>query len=158
MKRDPDLIRKILLEVKSCDNPQGISDSRDIQIEGYSAELTQYNVGLLVDTGLVSGIKSNEVVRIDFYINVKLATAGYDYLDLRKEVYKEMRNKVEEVKEGNGEKDVIKRINYSIYEIKNKIEELKEKAKRNDEYQMKERVIKGSAKELKKEIKEFGVN
>ena len=84
MKRDLDLIRKILLEVESCNDPDGIFNTMDINIEGYRAELIQYHVGLLIDAGLVTS--SGEPVRFmdaSFisYFSVNLTWTGHELLD-----------------------------------------------------------------------------
>ena len=84
MKRDLDLIRKILLEVESCDDPDGIFNTMDINIEGYRAELIQYHVGLLIDAGLVTS--SGEPVgfmdaSFISYFSVKLTWTGHEFLD-----------------------------------------------------------------------------
>ena len=82
MKRDFDLIRKILLEVESCDDSRGIGHSGAIQIREYSADSIQYHVGLLVDAGFVTG----ERVQVygshgAFYLQLNLAWRGHEFLD-----------------------------------------------------------------------------
>ena len=83
MKRDLDLIRKILLEVESCDNPNGIWDSREIKIEGYRDELTQYNVSNLITEGFLVTRESIEFLGSSsvLHLHVNLTWAGHEFLD-----------------------------------------------------------------------------
>ena len=84
MKRDLDLIRKILLEVESCDDPDGIFNTMDINIEGYRAELIQYHVGLLIDAGLVTspgGTVGFMDASFISYFSVNLTWTGHELLD-----------------------------------------------------------------------------
>ena len=106
MKRDLDLIRKILLKIESCDNPDGIFNTTDINIEGYRAELIQYQVGLLVDAGLVtSSGKPARFMDASFisYFSVNLTWTGSELLDNAKNesvwqtVKKDLRSKWDSV-------------------------------------------------------------
>ena len=82
MKRDLDLIRKILLEVESCDDPGGIRDSMGINIKGYSTALTNYHVGLVIDAGWVTGTSLNTLESSSkFYFNLNLTNTGHEFLD-----------------------------------------------------------------------------
>lgn len=53
MKRDMDLVRKILL--RSAEKPDG-RPSRDVAFEGYSEEMVAYHIHLLCEAGLLDGI------------------------------------------------------------------------------------------------------
>ena len=82
MKRDLDLIRKILLKIESRDNPRGIRDSMGIKIQGYSTALTNYHVGLVIDAGWVTGTSLNTLESSSkFYFNLNLTNAGHEFLD-----------------------------------------------------------------------------
>lgn len=51
MKRDMDLVRRILLAVEACDNPWGPQDR--LKIEGYSDQMVSYHVKILSEAGLI---------------------------------------------------------------------------------------------------------
>ena len=82
MKRDFDLIRKILLEIESCDDPQGMGDSRGIRTREHSTKCIQQHVGLLVDAGFVAGKHLKTINSpVGFYLQVNLAWRGHEFLD-----------------------------------------------------------------------------
>ena len=81
MKRDLDLIRKILLEVESCTNVRGV-DTSMIKVSGTSTDVIKYHVGLLVDAGLITG-KRVQLLESSgaFYLQLNLTSRGHEFLD-----------------------------------------------------------------------------
>lgn len=79
MKRDMELIRSILLEVESCEDPQG---SNEIEIEAHSAAEINYHIGLLYKAGL---IETHQLKLLDLpegiYLNNNLTWEGHEFLD-----------------------------------------------------------------------------
>lgn len=78
MKRDLDLIRKILFQVEEKGQPRGWVD---LQIPGYTAEQIAHHVWLLQDAGLIEAQDlSNFEAALD-YRPEKLTWAGHEFLD-----------------------------------------------------------------------------
>ena len=59
MKRDMDLIRKILIQVEECDDPWG--PQGDLKIDGYDDQLVSYHIKLLCEAKLLEGQSLNEM-------------------------------------------------------------------------------------------------
>lgn len=78
MKRDMDLVRKILLAVEASERPL---DSSLIRISGYSGESITEHMRLLNEAGLVEGISAYSVEHRLKWIDVRLTWAGHDFLD-----------------------------------------------------------------------------
>jgi len=77
MKRDMDLVRKILLEVEK--NPE--SDALiEISIEGYSEDNIAYHVALLVEAGLLINFFNNGKM-VPVAVAAHMTWAGHDFLD-----------------------------------------------------------------------------
>lgn len=78
MKRDMDIIRKILLNAEDDVYPYG----GNVTLEGVSAQTCAYHVALMIDAGLVDGRVTPshrcpyEFARID-----RLTNAGHDFAD-----------------------------------------------------------------------------
>ncbi|EPM6964304.1 TPA: DUF2513 domain-containing protein [Vibrio harveyi] len=82
MKRDMELIRKLLLAVEK--NP------RELQVEGYDVEEVGYHTLLLIEAGLLDGITSDTLDNtsiVPTFISVnRLTWDGHEFLDnIRKE-------------------------------------------------------------------------
>ncbi|WP_447065924.1 DUF2513 domain-containing protein [Vibrio alginolyticus] len=82
MKRDMELIRKLLLAVEK--NP------RELQVEGYDVEEVGYHTLLLIEAGLLDGITSDTLDNtsiVPTFISVNhLTWDGHEFLDnIRKE-------------------------------------------------------------------------
>ncbi len=80
MKRDMDLVRKILLAVEADERPDSIS--------GYDSEAIKYNQALAIEAGLVEGRVLNDnsnatQVPSAVYIK-KLTWQGHEFIDLMK--------------------------------------------------------------------------
>lgn len=80
MKRDMDLIRRILLEAEQDDSDQGLSD---FLIPGYSADQIGYHVNLLKNAGLIEANIGfdNGSVKVGSYDINHMTFAGHDFLD-----------------------------------------------------------------------------
>ena len=78
MKRDMDLIRKIVLHME--DAPTGFAPS--MEIDGYTAEQIGYHAYLIVDAGLANGTDgtSFDSTGPDYMLN-HLTSAGHDFAD-----------------------------------------------------------------------------
>jgi len=79
MKRDMDLIRKMVLLIE--ERPHGRATS-DIEVDGYTDEQIGYHAYLLVDSGLAVGC--DVTTRGSFgpeYIISYLTSAGHDFAD-----------------------------------------------------------------------------
>lgn len=78
MKRDMDLVRKILLAVEASDRPL---DSSLIRIAGYTGEGITEHMRLLNEAGLVEGISAYSVEHRLKWIELRLTWSGHDFLD-----------------------------------------------------------------------------
>ncbi len=77
MKRDMDLIRKILLQVEAHEQPHG---PIQIKVEGYTREQISYHVGLLINAGYIEGYESGGT-RSSHYAPRSLTWEGHEFLD-----------------------------------------------------------------------------
>ena len=83
MKRDMDLVRKILLAIE--DNPSGFAP-KDIQVEGYQQEEVAYHVYISIEAGLIDGVTSTSFhSKGPEAIATRLTWAGHDFLDAARE-------------------------------------------------------------------------
>ena len=102
MKRDLDLIRKILLRIVSCKDSKVIKNNEEIQIKGYDdAYFVLYHMDLLFKNNFITGLATEEQQHMDLlsennfitglatedqrvplirYYRIKLGTAGYELL------------------------------------------------------------------------------
>lgn len=79
MKRDMDLIRKIVLAVE--DRPPG-SAVDQIQIDGYTEQQIGYHSYLVVDSGLAQGIDTQSLADVlPSWLILHLTSAGHDFAD-----------------------------------------------------------------------------
>lgn len=96
MKRDPELVRKIVLMVE--DHPHGRAP--DIEIEGYSEERIGYHCYLIVDAGLAEGYDCSTMrsESPDWRID-RLTSAGHDFADVTRSdtVWLKVTTKIKEV-------------------------------------------------------------
>ena len=85
MKRDMDLIRSILQEVKSCDDPNGLE--RMPEIEGHTEAQVSYHLKLLHDAGLIEALVSDAAFGASYsdFMHINLTWAGQDFLDASKD-------------------------------------------------------------------------
>jgi len=82
MKRDMDLVRRILLAVEA--KQDGYLPLEDLAVPGYSAEQIAYHTCLLQEAGLIEGTACNGPSGPEV-IPVKLTWAGHELLDLARE-------------------------------------------------------------------------
>ena len=81
MKKDIDLIRKILLEIESCTNYLG-ADTGMIKVEGVSPDVIQSHISLLDTEGLIDGRRKTTLgSSVNPYFNVNLTWSGHEFLD-----------------------------------------------------------------------------
>ena len=79
MKRDWELVRKILMEVEALESSRQML--RSSAIEGYDSDLSAYHIHMLIEAGLIDGKcgKSLNGPR-DCWAN-ELTWAGHEFLD-----------------------------------------------------------------------------
>jgi DNA-binding transcriptional ArsR family regulator len=78
MKRDMDLVRKIMLAVEASERPL---DSTLIRISGYNPETITEHMRLLNEAGLIEGISAYSVEHRLKWIELRLTWNGHDFLD-----------------------------------------------------------------------------
>ena len=76
MKRDMDLVRKIMLAIESSNARGEIA----VHIDEYPGEVISYHLGLLREAGLIKAIDATTVDGED-YIPLGLTWAGHEFLD-----------------------------------------------------------------------------
>lgn len=76
MKRDMDLVRKILLKVEMN---QSANDIVEVHIDGYSEDQIAYHIAILTEAGLLENIHNGRIVPVN--ITSRLTWAGHDFLD-----------------------------------------------------------------------------
>jgi hypothetical protein len=80
MKRDFELVRKILLEIEGLTEPELI-DKDSKFIAGYEPEQVNYHLLLLLDANLISAINENPDDKHFFWKIERLTWEGHDFLD-----------------------------------------------------------------------------
>ncbi len=79
MKRDMDLVRKILFKLE--ENPHGFNN-KPMEIEGYTREEIGYHAALMHAAGLIEGIKFTHLQsESPDYLPRCLTWTGHDFLD-----------------------------------------------------------------------------
>jgi len=83
MKRDMELIRKILIAIE--DYPEGYAPD-PLKIGGYSDEEIEYHAYLLIDAGLARGDVTTEIGRTSPMATIfKLTWSGYEFCQAARE-------------------------------------------------------------------------
>lgn len=77
MRRDPDLIRTILLTVEASETGELL---RLPPIEGHSSDAVHFHVRLLLEAGLLQTAMPNRGPQQDWIV-LRLSWAGYDFVD-----------------------------------------------------------------------------
>lgn len=80
MKRDMELVRKILLFIEEnhiCDSQL---NSQSIRIDGFSEEQSDYHVKIMVESGLIDARQPKMIGRLLFLID-GLTWYGHEFLD-----------------------------------------------------------------------------
>lgn len=116
MKRDMDLVRKILLKIEEAPT---YDDPIDLVIEGYSNSQINYHVKILSQGGMIElfGKPVSPLGAITLYFPSGLTWTGHEFLDSIRD--KSLWEKVKQkVKEGGGSFtiDIIKAL--AIFELK----------------------------------------
>lgn len=98
VKRDIELIRKVMLEAEKTKDPHELVDPR---IEGYNETEISYHVALLDDAGLLHA-RDRSAIGVFRWSAGMLTWAGHEFVEAARdeEVWKEARAIVE--KSGNG--------------------------------------------------------
>ena len=78
MKRDMNLVRKILLEVEA--NTDGSTPLMTVSVENYSQDQIQYHLAILIDAGLIEAIDTSSASGIGYY-PTRLTWEGHEFLD-----------------------------------------------------------------------------
>ena len=77
MKRDPELLRLLLLEVEKRDEP---FVTTDVEIGGYDSEQIAHHAALLHDAGFLVGQESSTTAGFRFFVE-RLTFSGHDFLE-----------------------------------------------------------------------------
>jgi hypothetical protein len=78
MKRDMDLVRKIMLAIEASERPL---DSTLVRISGYPSDSITEHMRLLNEAGLIEGISAYSVEHRLKWIELRLTWSGHDFLD-----------------------------------------------------------------------------
>jgi len=80
MKRDLDLIRKILLKIEDSNIDEALTN---IRIEGYESDEIAYNISLLKNAGFIEGEILYEMGSVipSAYVIFGMTWLGHDFLD-----------------------------------------------------------------------------
>lgn len=108
MKRDMDLIRKLLVVIEENCVP-GVPTP--ISVEGYSEDQIDYHIDLLKETGMIDGSFFVQAQSREFFWNCSLTWAGHDFLDAVRNdsVWSKVKGKLVQVG-GDAPIDVIKAV------------------------------------------------
>jgi len=120
MKRDMDLVRKILLKIEEA--PTYDHPIRDLTIESYSNSEINYHVKILSQSGMIElfGEPIKPKIANTLYIPSELTWTGHEFLDSirNKSLWEKVKQRI---KDGGGSFtiDIIKAL--AIFELKNKL-------------------------------------
>ena len=78
MKRDMELVRKILLAVEA--NPQPDNPMQELHVDGFSDLLVHHHVELLYNAGLLSALERKAIGLYEWY-PICLTWSGHEFLD-----------------------------------------------------------------------------
>jgi len=95
MKRDMDLVRKILRKVRDHEDPYGLNGIPEI--EEYSKKEISYHIGILNDAGLLTASPLEEMgVEFENYFSINLTWQGQDFIDAAEDdtIWKKAKNTV----------------------------------------------------------------
>jgi len=81
MKRDMELIRKILITIEESDKTQG---EIPLKFDGYLDEQVSYHVKILHDHGLINAINASSLDGLN-WMTTGLTWAGHDYIEAIKD-------------------------------------------------------------------------
>jgi len=80
MKRDPDLIRKILLTLESNQKPEEVVTAKKLKLENWGEDEINYNLLLLLEAGYIKGKDSSSDNRTIVFVT-RLTWLGHEFLD-----------------------------------------------------------------------------
>ncbi len=80
MKRDPDLIRKILLTLESNQNPEEVMTAKRLKLDDWGEDEINYNLLLLLEAGYIKGKDSSSDNRTIVFVT-RLTWEGHEFLD-----------------------------------------------------------------------------
>ena len=78
MKRDIDLVRKILLAIEASERPL---DSTLIRIGGYTHDNLTEHMRLMHEAGLIEGIAAYSIEHRLKWVELRLTWSGHDFID-----------------------------------------------------------------------------
>ena len=78
MKRDIDLVRKILLAIEASERPL---DSTLIRIGGYTHDNLTEHMRLMHEAGLIEGIAAYSIEHKLKWVELRLTWSGHDFID-----------------------------------------------------------------------------
>ena len=79
MKRDMDLVRRILLKIE--ESPTGRAP-REVEIEGYTAQQIKYHIFIMIEGGLVEGVRTQHLQSPGpEAMATRLTWEGHEFLD-----------------------------------------------------------------------------
>lgn len=81
MKRNWDVIRKILLKVEALPTEDSSLNSSDLNSEGIDSETGAYHMRLLIEAGMVKGVCNNAIMGPAICIAKSLTWSGHEFLD-----------------------------------------------------------------------------
>ena len=116
MKRDMDLVRKILLAMEDCDS--GFAP-RNLEIEGYTAEMIGYHIFLMNEAGLIhASVVTCHGSKGPVALPLYMTWAGHDFLDACRDegLWQKAKNKIGEQVE-SAPFDVIKMVLVKLIEL-----------------------------------------
>ncbi len=80
MKRDPDLIRSILLALESNQKPEEVMTAKRLKLDNWSEDEVNYNLLLLLEAGYIRGKDASTDNRTIVYVT-RLTWDGHEFLD-----------------------------------------------------------------------------
>jgi len=115
MKRDMDLVRKILFEVEKLPHfdkklPRGVKIHNEIHIDGYTKEEIAYHIALLKEADLIDAKHIGTQHNKDFWKPIRLTWEGHEFLDAARDNTRWEKAQVAMTKAGGFALDVMKQL------------------------------------------------
>ena len=85
MKRDPDLVRNILLALENKAGSNDAVTAKKMMIDGWSEDEINYHLLLLVEAGYIRGKDSSSDNRTIVFVT-RLTWEGHEFLDAARDV------------------------------------------------------------------------
>ncbi len=80
MKRDMELVRKILIVMEDWPSAYPPAGNPEIKIEGYTAEQITHHIGLMSEAGLIKAADANSFDG-EMWLPIGILWAGHEFLD-----------------------------------------------------------------------------